>query len=33
LAEQKTVVITGSTGRIGTILRQAFEGSYRLRGR
>jgi nucleoside-diphosphate-sugar epimerase len=32
LAEQKTVVITGSTGRIGTILRQAFEGRYRLRG-
>jgi hypothetical protein len=31
LAEQKTVVITGSTGRIGTILRQAFEGRYRLR--
>jgi nucleoside-diphosphate-sugar epimerase len=32
LAEQKTVVITGSAGRIGTILRQALAGKYRLRG-
>ena len=31
LAKPKTVVITGSTGRIGTILRQAFAGRYRLR--
>lgn len=32
MAEQKTVVITGSAGRIGTILRQALAGKYRLRG-
>ncbi len=29
--KQKTVVITGSSGRIGTILRQAFAGRYGLR--
>lgn len=29
---QKTVVITGSAGRIGTVLREAFAGKYRLRG-
>ena len=32
MAEPKTVVITGSSGRIGTILRQAFAGRYQLRG-
>jgi nucleoside-diphosphate-sugar epimerase len=32
VAEQKTVVITGSGGRVGGILRRAFEGRYRLRG-
>jgi nucleoside-diphosphate-sugar epimerase len=32
LAEQGTVVVTGSSGRIGTILRQALAGKYRLRG-
>ena len=32
MAEQKTVVITGSSGRIGTILRRAFADRYRLRG-
>ena len=32
MAEPKTVVITGSSGRIGAILRQAFAGRYRLRG-
>lgn len=32
MAEQKTVVITGSSGRLGTILRQAFADRYRLRG-
>jgi nucleoside-diphosphate-sugar epimerase len=31
MADQKTVVITGSTGRIGTLLGQAFAGRYRLR--
>ena len=32
MAEQGTVVITGSGGRIGTILRQALAGRYRVRG-
>ena len=32
MAERKTVVITGSTGRIGTILWRAFASKYRLRG-
>ncbi|MDP3062748.1 MAG: NAD(P)-dependent oxidoreductase [Chloroflexota bacterium] len=32
MAEQKTVLITGSAGRIGAILRQAFAGKYRVRG-
>lgn len=32
MAEQKTVVITGSGGRVGGILRRAFAGRYRLRG-
>lgn len=32
MAEQKTVLFTGSAGRIGTILRRAFAGRYRLRG-
>ena len=32
MAEQKTVVITGSSGRLGTILRQAFGDRYGLRG-
>lgn len=32
MAEQGTVVITGSSGRIGTILRQALAGQYRVRG-
>jgi uronate dehydrogenase len=32
MAEQATVVVTGSSGRIGTILRQALAGRYRLRG-
>jgi len=32
LAEQGTVVITGSGGRIGAILVQALAGKYRLRG-
>ena len=32
MAEQKTVVITGSSGRIGTIIRQALAGTYGLRG-
>jgi len=32
LAERKTVVITGSGGRIGTILRTALAGRYTLRG-
>ena len=31
MGEQKTVVVTGSAGRIGTILRQALDGRYRLR--
>jgi len=32
VGEQRTVVITGSSGRIGTILRRALAGKYRLRG-
>jgi len=32
MAAQKTVVITGSAGRVGTILRGALAGTYRLRG-
>ena len=32
MAEQRTVLITGSAGRIGRILRQSFAGRYRLRG-
>ncbi len=32
MAEQKTVVITGSAGRVGTILRSALAAKYRLRG-
>jgi nucleoside-diphosphate-sugar epimerase len=32
LAEQTTVVITGSGGRIGTLLRHALAGTYRVRG-
>ena len=32
MAEQATVVITGSGGRIGAILRRALAGKYRLRG-
>jgi uronate dehydrogenase len=32
VAEPKTVLITGSSGRIGTILRRAFAGRYTLRG-
>ena len=32
MPDQKRVLITGSGGRIGTILRQAFDGRYRLRG-
>jgi nucleoside-diphosphate-sugar epimerase len=32
MAELKTVLITGSGGRIGTILRRAFAGRYTLRG-
>ena len=31
MAEQKTIVITGSGGRVGSILRRAFAGRYRLR--
>lgn len=31
MTEQKAVVITGSSGRIGTLLRQAFAGRYRVR--
>jgi uronate dehydrogenase len=32
VAQPKTVLITGSSGRIGTILRRAFAGRYTLRG-
>ena len=32
MAELKTVLLTGSSGRIGTILRRAFAGRYTLRG-
>jgi nucleoside-diphosphate-sugar epimerase len=32
VAEQRAVVITGSGGRIGAILRRALGGAYRLRG-